>query len=282
MPISLILSFMVMGMMSCGLTSNTSSKSASDTVTFMSSTYSDSISFKGSDKKEYKINATSTFMIPIIANDQNKTKQIQSLFYQIIISDDSCNYNPSEWAKIYTKSALEELGIPGGINTEYISNNECDENEMSAKYSMDTNIKPVFNRNNLLSMEKAEKFNNNKDSDSWVHTYYNFNVTADSILNISDIFNEDKIPELTDLLKKTLMKQVKVSNAEEMISLGYFNLDNLSATNNFYISSQGLTWVFIPYEIACFSIGETRVFLDYSSISTLINKNSIINQFISE
>ena len=78
------------------------------------------------------------------------------------------------------------------------------------------------------------------------------------------------------LIKATLVKQLKVKNEEEVINLGYFNLDNLKATNNFCISDRGVTWTYVPYEIALLSVGETNVTVSFDDLEMLMQDNDLV------
>ena len=64
------------------------------------------------------------------------------------------------------------------------------------------------------------------------------------------------------------------------MELGYFNIDNLSITNNFYLSDSGIVFHYNPLEVACYAIGEVDVLLSYDSIQNFILETSPIVRLI--
>ena len=62
--------------------------------------------------------------------------------------------------------------------------------------------------------------------------------------------------------------------------MGYFNLDNLVANNNFSIGEEGLTWTFGIFDIACYSVGETVITLDYKSLKPYMLENNEIADLV--
>lgn len=49
------------------------------------------------------------------------------------------------------------------------------------------------------------------------------------------------------------MKQLNVSSPDSLLELGYFDTEDIMATENFYLTDTGICWVYNPYEIACYA-----------------------------
>ena len=98
-------------------------------------------------------------------------------------------------------------------------------------------------------------------------------------INLTDIFNDKDISIVSDLLKKRLIQQEKVSDQSQLIELGYFNIDNLSASNNFYFTDKGIVFCYEPFEIACYAIGEVEIELDYNVLKPYIRQDFHSNLF---
>lgn len=52
------------------------------------------------------------------------------------------------------------------------------------------------------------------------------------------------------------MKQLNVSSPDSLLELGYFDTEDIMATENFYLTDTGICWVYNPYEIACYATGK--------------------------
>ena len=81
---------------------------------------------------------------------------------------------------------------------------------------------------------------------------------------------------MSQLLKEKLLKQLNVDDEDALTGLGYFNLDNITANDNFYFDENGVTWNYVTYEIACYSVGETQITLDYDALAGYITPKSVL------
>ena len=151
-----------------------------------------------------------------------------------------------------------------------------DDYESVFQYASNTTISPVYNRNKVLTFCKKEVTTKNGQQTMLTHRYYNFDLVTMKQIEYSDLFIETSADEMAALIKATLVKQLKVKNEEEVINLGYFNLDNLKATNNFCISDRGVTWTYVPYEIALLSVGETNVTVSFDDLEMLMQDNDLV------
>ena len=51
-------------------------------------------------------------------------------------------------------------------------------------------------------------------------------------------------------------------------------------TDNFYFDKEGITWIYNPYQIAVFSLGEIKVTLKWEMLKNLILDNSPVKEFV--
>ena len=80
-----------------------------------------------------------------------------------------------------------------------------------------------------------------------------------------------------ELLKQQLLKQEDIKSPSQLFELGYFNIENLSVTNNFYLTPKSIIFVYEPYEIACFALGETKIELNFSDIEAYLKDPNLVN-----
>ena len=93
-------------------------------------------------------------------------------------------------------------------------------------------------------------------------------------VHLSDLFVEDFKEPLTELLWQQLMTDNKVASRQEIEDLGYGSTGELEPTENFYLTSKGITFYYNIYEIAPYVMGPTQITLSFESIQHLLDGNS--------
>lgn len=147
-------------------------------------------------------------------------------------------------------------------------------------YSIVTDIAMSQAKGGIATFCKREIVNKDGEATVDTHHYINLDLTTMSKIDVYDLFAEDALPEISSLLKKKLLEQLNVKDEEELIGEGYFNLDNIMVNNNFYFGERGVTWNYVTYEIACYSVGETQITLGYDELSPFISRESILYSYL--
>lgn len=112
--------------------------------------------------------------------------------------------------------------------------------------------------------------------------YYNFDLKTGKIISEKDLFKPDYIPELSELIKKRIVEQSKETkeskDTEPILSLEDtdFWADSIKPNSNFYITDESINYVFNPYEIAPYYIGQTEVSIPFNRLKNILKPNSII------
>ncbi len=113
--------------------------------------------------------------------------------------------------------------------------------------------------------------------------FYNFDLKTGKLLTEADIFTENYDEALKDLIKTRIVEQsvedstmIPISNLEDT---DYW-VDAIKPNGNFYITESSINYVFNPYEIAPYSLGETEVILPFERLKDILNKNAIISHLI--
>ncbi|NDP20343.1 MAG: DUF3298 domain-containing protein [Paludibacter sp.] len=112
--------------------------------------------------------------------------------------------------------------------------------------------------------------------------YINFNLKTGNVINESDLFVNNYKNELAELIKRRIIEESKetknTKNSEPIISLEDtdFWTDSIKPNGNFYITDEGINYVFNPYEIAPYYLGETEVTIPFSRLTNLLKPNSPI------
>jgi hypothetical protein len=99
--------------------------------------------------------------------------------------------------------------------------------------------------------------------------YFNFDLKNGHLLEEADIFTDNYQNPLSELIKKVILEQ----NSQVQYS-------DIQPNGNFFISDEGITYLFNVYEIAPYYVGQTEIFLPYSDLKLILRKNSPISYLV--
>lgn len=174
------------------------------------------------------------------------------------------------------------------LATEYKENNEPLLNELDStnRYSFDN--EHTLSGFSLLSDKKIyvygiERYVNMGGAHGLeTRNYYNFDLKSGKLITEKELFKANFESELAKLLKIRIVEESKEykdeKNSEPILDLedtDYWT-DSIKANGNFYITDEGINYVFNPYEIAPYYMGQTEITLPYSRLKDLIKPNSLV------
>jgi len=106
--------------------------------------------------------------------------------------------------------------------------------------------------------------------------FYNFDLSNGHILKESDLFIDNYKQPLTELIKQCIVEDnAEIESVADLDELDFWE-DAIKPNGNFYISDEGIVYVFNPYEIAPYSTGQTEVTLPYDRLKVLLKPNNLI------
>lgn len=157
---------------------------------------------------------------------------------------------------------------------------ERDETEIVNRYDIITYIRPFFHGSDFISYRKDVTTRKDNKETMCTSSFATFDLKTMKPLTITDIFADNTNQKINELLRQELCKKEKCNSSDQLVELGYFNIDNLSITNNFYLSDSGIVFHYNPLEVACYAIGEVDVLLSYDSIQNYVLETSPIVRLI--
>ena len=246
--------------------------SDADTVAIASVTKRDTSWFALTTGGRCDVDANVNISYPVGYKNVESTQKLQHMFVQYVLElADSIGLDKSP--EQYLRGMLSQYGISSDEKAEHVE----DDYVSVYRYSNSTDIDAVFNRGNILSFCRSEVIKKNDKVTMSTHRYVNFDLKNMSLIDVSNLFNESVLDNVATLLKEKLKKQNGVDSDDALIDLGYFNLDNLRVTNNFYFKDESVVWSFVPYEISLYSVGETEIELTFDEMSMYLNDNSPVS-----
>ncbi len=192
-----------------------------------------------------------------------------------------------EYVKFENDSLLKQFTTD--LKTEYKLTNEPILTEMDDNSLYSFNNEHILDGFSLLSDEHIYSYGINRyvfmGGAHGLNTinYLNFNLKNGKIITESDLFMKNSSKKLTELIKKRIVEQsLEDQNSEpikNLASTDYWS-DAIKPNGNFYITDEGINYVYNPYEIGPYYLGITEVRLPYNRLKSILKQNSLVSYLI--
>lgn len=190
-----------------------------------------------------------------------------------------------------TKSDSILIKFATNLNTDYYQNNASLVNELDSTSTYSFNNEHTLDGFALLSDKRIFSYG----IDRYVYMggahglnnrlYFNFDLATGKQITENDIFLPNYKTVLAELIKKRIVeesKDVKNDNTEAITNLedtDYW-IDSILPNSNFYITDESINYVFNPYEIGPYYLGQTDVTLPFDRLTGILKPNSIISYLV--
>ncbi len=105
---------------------------------------------------------------------------------------------------------------------------------------------------------------------------YNFDLTNSHLIKESDLFIADYTESLTRLIKQQIVEDnAEMESVADLNDFHFFE-DQIKPNNNFYITAEGIVYVYNPYDIAPYSTGQTVVLLTFEKLRPILKPENQI------
>lgn len=102
--------------------------------------------------------------------------------------------------------------------------------------------------------------------------FRNYDISNGKVIQEADLFTCGSEDAITEMLKDNIIAQSEnISSTADLQAEGY-SVEDIRPNNNFYLSEEGIVYVFNPYDIAPYSYGETEVMLTWEQLEPLLTK----------
>lgn len=274
----LIVIILINIMLTTGCSSNgsTSTVSSVDTVTVATVKMSDTTTFVKNNGDVCAIYADASFCYPTSFHDKASLDELQKLYITLVLdAPDSLSLNSAMINCV--NNSLHQYDLRQADN-DLLKEEAIDESEPFLVYRTTTTIQLHYNKNNLVTFCRIDMVKKDSLVTSVTHQYYTIDLKKMTKVGLTQIVREDAQSQVTSLLRARLLEQNKVENNDQLNELGYYNIDNLIATQNFYFDSNGVTWSYLPNKLAVSAIGEPHVTLTIDELKPLACDESILDR----
>jgi len=216
--------------------------------------------------------------IPVSFANKDVLKSIRSTIIANLFGPEYTSHVNDSLVHLFTSNLV----------TDYKENNEPLLTEMDSTNLYSFNNEHVISGFSLLSDKKIYVYG----IERYVYmggahgletrNYYNFDLKTGNTLTEKDLFKSNYEAELAEIIKKRIVeesKEMKESKeTEPILSLEDtdFWSDSIKPNGNFYITDESINYVFNPYEIAPYYMGQTEVSIPFDRLKNLLKPNCII------
>ena len=216
--------------------------------------------------------------IPTQFADTNVLKSIRATIISNLFGNEYISQPNDSLVPIFAKELLSD----------YRDNNEPLINELDSTSHYSFNNEHTVTGFSLLSDKKIYAYGVERyiymggAHGLETRNFYNFDLKTGKIITEKDLFKANFESELAKLIKARIVEESKEykdeKNSEPITDLEDtdFWTDSIKSNGNFYITDESINYVFNPYEIAPYYMGQTEVTLPFSRLKSLLKPNSII------
>ena len=270
-----ILLSLTMLIASCGKSGKGKASDGKPAVTVKTQQLNDKSTFKLSNGERCTIVAEATIDYPVATAQGMSLDSLQRLFAAYVLeSGDSLSLQDA-MRQVVANSMHQYDFMEEPARDEEATQ---DDEQTTLAYVTSTRITPIYNMNGVVTFERVDVVKKNNKVTSVTHHYYSFDVETQTYIDVNRLFRDDAISDVCQLLKQQLLAQNNATGNEQLNDLGYFNVENITVSRNFYFEDKGVTWSFLPNELAVEAVGEPKITIPYKDLEPSLCENSIIER----
>lgn len=244
-------------------------------VAVKSQQLSDASSFTLSNGERCSIVAEATIDYPVTGTNGVAVDSLQRLFAAYVLeSGDSLSLQ--EAMRQVVANSMHQYDFMEEPMTEAVADEAAEMNTL--KYVTSTRVAPIYNKNGVVTFERVDVVKKNDKVTSVTHRYYSFDVENQTYIDVNRLFRDDAMIDVCQLLRQQLLAQNNATGNEQLNDMGYFNVENITVTRNFFFDDKGVTWSYLANELAVEAVGEPRITVPYADLSDYKCDDSILDR----
>jgi len=273
----MLLSFTAL-LSSCNKSSSGSSGDASPAVMVKSQQLSDTSAFTMANGERCTIVADAAIEYPANTADGTPVDSLMHLFAVYVLeSGDSLSLQDA-MHQVVSNSMHQYDFMQEPVGESVAAEAVEGDNQATLRFATSTRVTTIYNKNGVVTFERVDVVKKNDKVTSVTHRYYSFDVDTQTYIDVNRLFRDEAIADVCQLLRAQLLAQNNATGNEQLNDLGYFNVENISVTRNFYFDDKGVTWSYLPNELAVEAVGEPRITISYKDLKPSLCEGSIIER----
>lgn len=232
-----------------------------------------------SEGQESSLTFSIRYAYPVAVNAPEEVlSKLQRAVCQTVLGEAFLDMRPQQAIEAY--AALK--------HTEYIQNNLPLLQEWAIDHEDEPLCETCFNEELIISAapmtdhlpEIADRFLWSYAMDVYEYTggahgnryllIQNYDLETGDMVNEQDLFIDDYYEPLKTLLLNALIAQTDNAESKRDLRRMGYSVADVVPNENFYVTREGITYVYNPYEIAPYAMGCIEIFLPWETVRPLI------------
>ena len=232
-----------------------------------------------SEGQESSLTFSIRYAYPVVVNAPEEVlNKLQRAVCQTVLGEAFLDMRPQQAIEAY--AALK--------HTEYIQNNLPLLHEWAIDHEDEPLCETCFNEELIISAapmtdhlpESADRFLWSYAMDVYEYTggahgnryllIQNYDLETGDMVNEQDLFIDDYYEPLKTLLLNALIAQTDNAESKRDLRRMGYSVADVVPNENFYVTQEGITYVYNPYEIAPYVMGCIEIFLPWETVRPLI------------
>ncbi len=136
-------------------------------------------------------------------------------------------------------------------------------------HAQSSSVAVIFNENKLLSLGFAEYSYSGGAHGNHATGIATYDLAQKKALTLSNIFLPKYEKVVKNALTNAVRRHFKLTPKESLSSVLFDN--TIEPTNNFCITQKGILFLYNPYEIAAYAMGEIELFIPFEEVKSVVN-----------
>jgi len=159
--------------------------------------------------------------------------------------------------KPFFESYMEEASAQMGEDSDF--------NSTFLNYESEKSMDVLFNQDNLLSIAVVEYSYSGGAHGNYGSSCASFDLTKQKKITLEDLFKPGYEKTLTNALNAAAKKKYGVKKLDEVLFV-----DKIEPNGNFFVTSKGICFNYVPYEIASYAQGEQRIYVPFAELKGVL------------
>jgi len=152
--------------------------------------------------------------------------------------------------------------------------------ESATGYAMELEQSVLFNSAQIITIESFNYSYTGGAHGNYGTVFYNFDVATGKEIKLKNLLVDKFEPTLKaiagPIFKKAYLEEGMTKYSEAGF---YFDNDVFTLTDNFAVTKEGLKFVYNPYEVAPYALGQQEIIIPYPLLKDLIRKDGVLANF---
>lgn len=201
---------------------------------------------------------------------------LEHLFSRIAFGDQYASLSPRVAVDTYIRDMSSEYTIQDQYSQEM---SQEDLNELKSDLRLSTQVDYIDSLVISVHKDLAEYYAGAVHG-NYGTGFYNIDRRTKTLLRESDYFVEDYAAQLTKILQRRLLIGYKVKTLEELEEKEGISAVDLTPNDNCSIGPKGLTYIYNPYEIGPYALGQVTIFVPYEDLQPILRPGSILSHYL--